>query len=252
MGLVTHADNASLNDSPNSFSSVMADTDSNTLIDWKFDNKNTGNHILHFLLSGDNWKHGTTRSVFENRLDRLQKGPAAQMEYILNFPNRQGLTPLHIAALKMYPSVVRLLIRHGADTEQPDVGGRTPLHLLLAAKPEPNLSANDAKRKRESMHQTVRELVDNRREDDEPWRLDVQRRFPQSGNLLDSDGRTVLHLASCNMHVKGDTIEELILKLRPDVHRKDRFKKTAMDYAKESIYANKHDIMGRLLFYNQS
>ena len=50
----------------------------------------------------------------------------------VNTPNRDGLTPLHMAAssrLALEGTVVLLLLRHGANADATDNEGRTPLDI---------------------------------------------------------------------------------------------------------------------------
>ena len=50
----------------------------------------------------------------------------------VNVPNREGSTPLHVAAssrLALESTIVRLLLRHGANVDATDNEGRTPLDI---------------------------------------------------------------------------------------------------------------------------
>ena len=50
----------------------------------------------------------------------------------VNAPNREGSTPLHVAAssrLALEGTIVRLLLRHGANLEATDSKGQTPLDV---------------------------------------------------------------------------------------------------------------------------
>ena len=50
----------------------------------------------------------------------------------INAPNRDGSTPLHVAAssrLALESTIVRLLLRHGANVDATDSKGRTPLDV---------------------------------------------------------------------------------------------------------------------------
>jgi len=55
--------------------------------------------------------------------DLLQAG--ANVEY----KNKDGMTPLHIACEKNHTSITRMLIKAGANVNAKDNGGKTPLHL---------------------------------------------------------------------------------------------------------------------------
>lgn len=45
-----------------------------------------------------------------------------------------GMTPLHLAAEKGYPEIVRLLISHGADFRRKNAEGKTPLEIAQSKK----------------------------------------------------------------------------------------------------------------------
>jgi hypothetical protein len=47
---------------------------------------------------------------------------------------QDGKTPLHLAAEKGYPEIVRILISHGADFSIKNAEGKTPLEIALANK----------------------------------------------------------------------------------------------------------------------
>ena len=52
----------------------------------------------------------------------------------INAPDKDGLTPLHIALLKGNDKVAALLIQKGADVKAPDKEGKTPLHYARSAE----------------------------------------------------------------------------------------------------------------------
>ena len=53
----------------------------------------------------------------------------AQIRQIINWQDRLGLTPLHVAIRNLNPSQVQKLVMLGADCSIPDVYGDTPLHF---------------------------------------------------------------------------------------------------------------------------
>ena len=53
----------------------------------------------------------------------------AQIRQIINWQDRLGLTPLHVAIRNLNPSQVQKLVMLGADCSLPDVYGDTPLHF---------------------------------------------------------------------------------------------------------------------------
>ena len=64
----------------------------------------------------------------------IAKGDQATLQRLLeknesvNF-TLNGTTPLHLAAEKGYPNIVRLLVGHGADFRMKDAAGKTPLEV---------------------------------------------------------------------------------------------------------------------------
>ncbi|GAB1235549.1 hypothetical protein UT5_19440 [Ferrigenium sp. UT5] len=75
-------------------------------------------------------------------LDAIAKGDQATVRSLLamnvsvNFV-QQDTTPLHLAAAKGYPDIVKFLIEHGADCHVRDANGLTPLEIALAQKKFP-------------------------------------------------------------------------------------------------------------------
>ncbi len=51
----------------------------------------------------------------------------------INQPDRNGDTPLHVAAARGKPVIASLLVEHGARLETPDRDGRSPLAVALLA-----------------------------------------------------------------------------------------------------------------------
>lgn len=70
-------------------------------------------------------------------LAAIEKGDKAAVQRLLamnanvNF-TLYGTTPLHLAAEKGYPEIVRLLIAYGADFHKENAEGKTPLDVALA------------------------------------------------------------------------------------------------------------------------
>ena len=70
-------------------------------------------------------------------LAAIEKGDKATVQRLLamnanvNF-TLYGTTPLHLAAEKGYPEIVRLLISYGADFQKENAEGKTPLDVALA------------------------------------------------------------------------------------------------------------------------
>ena len=70
-------------------------------------------------------------------LAAIEKGDKATVQRLLamnanvNF-TLYGTTPLHLAAEKGYPEIVRLLISYGADFQKENADGKTPLDVALA------------------------------------------------------------------------------------------------------------------------
>lgn len=78
-----------------------------------------------------------TGDVRQALLAAIEKGDKAFVERLLatnanvNF-TLNGTTPLHLAAEKGYPEIVRLLIAYGADFQKENAEGKTPLDVALA------------------------------------------------------------------------------------------------------------------------
>ncbi len=77
---------------------------------------------------------GDVRQVL---LAAIEKGDKSSVQRLLamnanvNF-TLNGTTPLHLAAEKGYPEIVRLLIGYGADFQKENAEGKTPLDVALA------------------------------------------------------------------------------------------------------------------------
>lgn len=108
-----------------------------------------------------------------------------------------GETPLHLAARFSRPTAARRLLEAGANPNQPDRAGRTPLHTAVAA---------DAREVCQLLLRSRQTAVDARTE----------------------DGTTALMLAA-RLAVE-DLVEELIA-ARADVGARDKWGKTALHWA---------------------
>ncbi|KAL5248497.1 hypothetical protein ACHWQZ_G017631 [Mnemiopsis leidyi] len=55
----------------------------------------------------------------------------SQSPEVISIPDKTGVTPMMIAAIRGYPSIIRVLLEAGANLDQPNPGGKTA--LMLAA-----------------------------------------------------------------------------------------------------------------------
>lgn len=95
------------------------------------------NRVLNWLPTEKDATKSGTGDVRQNILAAIAKGDRAALQSLLltnpavNF-TLNGTTPLHLAAEKGYPDIVRLLIGHGADFRKKNEYGKTPLEVALA------------------------------------------------------------------------------------------------------------------------
>jgi hypothetical protein len=95
------------------------------------------NRFLKWLPTGKDAPQQKTRDMRQDMLAAIAGGDRAAVQSLLllnpnvNF-NFNGTTPLHLAAEKGYPDIVRLLIAHGADFRKKNAYGKTPLEVALA------------------------------------------------------------------------------------------------------------------------
>ena len=95
------------------------------------------NRVLNWLPTEKDASKSEARDVRKDMLTAIAKGDMATLQSLLlmnpgvNF-SLNGTTPLHLAAEKGYPEIVRLLIGHGADFRKKNAYGKTPLEVALA------------------------------------------------------------------------------------------------------------------------
>ncbi|XP_033214776.1 putative ankyrin repeat protein RF_0381 [Belonocnema kinseyi] len=141
----------------------------------------------------------------------------------VNFTDRLGRTPLHIAAGKSDAAIIKLLLKHKANVDAQDFQGRTPLHfatstgnlaivkLLVNA---PSVDGKSANINSGTFHRyTPLHIVALE------GRWNLIKYFVENGadvNARESlTGCTPLHFSACSGHVS--TVQELI-KCGADVH----------------------------------
>jgi ankyrin repeat protein len=85
--------------------------------------------------NGDQFRNQTTSNAQQLR-SAVIKGNVEQIHQLLlkdqtglNAPEKNGTTPLHVAAIYGYSSVVRVLFKYGANVNAPAKNGTTPLHV---------------------------------------------------------------------------------------------------------------------------
>ncbi|OIR04222.1 ankyrin repeat protein [mine drainage metagenome] len=95
------------------------------------------NRYMNWLPTDKESPPPETGDVRQAMLAAIEKGDKASVERLLamntnvNF-TLNGTTPLHLAAEKGYPEIVRLLIAYGADFQKENAEGKTPLDVALA------------------------------------------------------------------------------------------------------------------------
>ncbi|OIR02268.1 ankyrin repeat protein [mine drainage metagenome] len=95
------------------------------------------NRYMNWLPTDKESPPPETGDVRQALLAAIEKGDKATVERLLgmnanvNF-TLYGTTPLHLAAEKGYPEIVRLLIAYGADFQKENAEGKTPLDVALS------------------------------------------------------------------------------------------------------------------------
>jgi ankyrin repeat protein len=102
--------------------------------------------VRSFGKSQVNYLHGSKKKIqnpphhdfvdLDERLHRsASKGDARELNFLLemgaevNKANKEGETPLWIAAQERHQDIVRELLKAGADRNKPKIDGRTPLWI---------------------------------------------------------------------------------------------------------------------------
>lgn len=95
------------------------------------------NRVLNWLPTEKDASKSEAGDVRKDMLTAIAKGDRVTLQSLLltnpgvNF-SLNGTTPLHLAAEKGYPDIVRLLIGYGADFRKKNAYGKTPLEVALA------------------------------------------------------------------------------------------------------------------------
>jgi ankyrin repeat protein len=106
-------------------------------------------------------------------LEAIAKGDQATLIQLLalnesvNF-TQGGTTPLHLAAEKGYPDIMRMLIRHGADYRIKNAQGKTALEVALSKKKF--IDTTEGLQFENIPYVPVASNSENRRVDDALWR----------------------------------------------------------------------------------
>lgn len=86
------------------------------------------------------------------------KGVKGKKRGVINNPNRNGQTALHLAALNGYARVVQLLVEYGADVNATNNKGETP---LMVAVQNSHKESNKQDRPNGAFNQTIQLLLEN-------------------------------------------------------------------------------------------
>ena len=86
--------------------------------------------LLHAGISGASEKE-TKHSLREETAFKMVKSVLSQAKGDINTADHLGQTPLYLAAKNLYPSVIKLLLRNGANPNIPDQNGVFPIHSAL-------------------------------------------------------------------------------------------------------------------------
>lgn len=97
------------------------------------------NRFLQFMPTGIQLSSGEVVDERDAMMDAIARGDQALVHRMLVMnasPNftYNGMTPLHFAAERGYPEIVRLLISFGADYRKKNAEGLTALEIALAKK----------------------------------------------------------------------------------------------------------------------
>ncbi len=166
-------------------------------------------------LVGEYMRKGTYKKRFTGGLTLLHfaayGGDLSQVRRLLrkkgigvNVRTQEGLTPLHVAAMKGHTDIVRYLVRKGADINATDTSGYTPLHYAV-------LSGHT---------EVVRYLVSE----------NVRR---GNWNVRFKDGTTLLHFAAFGGDLKQ---VKYLVKKGADILAEDRSGHTPLHWAAGEAY----------------
>ncbi len=85
----------------------------------------SGSHVMHH-----NAFHGDKKKL-EDLLRLFEQDPQFYTAYSPNVCDNQENTPLHMAAKNDQAEVIALLLKHGANIDAHNDGGKTPLHIAI-------------------------------------------------------------------------------------------------------------------------
>jgi Ankyrin repeats (many copies) len=97
------------------------------------------NRVVRVLPMGSDISSAESPDERQSMLEAIAKGDQVTLHRMLvmnmdvNF-TQNGTTPLHLAAEKGYPDIVRLLIKFGADFRKKNAEGKTALEIALSKK----------------------------------------------------------------------------------------------------------------------
>lgn len=131
----------------------------------------------------------------------------------VNVKNKDGNTPLHLAAVRLNKHIFKHLLEHGADVNLRNKYDETPL-LLLA----------ENKRDRELAFELASELLSPK------YRVNV--------NVVNGDGDTALHLAAL---IKNNKMYKLLKQRGACVRIKNKTQDTPVDYYKSDTSEESSD-----------
>uniref|UniRef100_A0AC34FJ21 26S proteasome non-ATPase regulatory subunit 10 n=1 Tax=Panagrolaimus sp. ES5 TaxID=591445 RepID=A0AC34FJ21_9BILA len=132
--------------------------------------------------------------------DQVVKYLLSSVDSDVNHKNKNGQTPLHYAASKNHPNIVKLLIENNADLNQTDKLGAAPLHRASA----------------QGHIDVVKILCSNPK-----IRIDIK----------DNEGNTPLHLACED---QNDSLAIFLAKSGANVKMQNKEEKTPLDLCKDA------------------